>query len=162
MVFPDASRAKSGTSVLLIHLQVLSQQAEVQVEFLIPADRLLIISAGVGLGLLFLIIITVIMWKVSRCEMKSINNLDAFSSKIYFILLPSWAVSKGKVLMSLMRKTLFRTVLKTARRASASRRLKVCWELLQRHNLSWMAPRVTSPTLIQRRRSLKVSLMSRR
>lgn len=50
--------------VLQIHLQAVSSQADVQVELIIPADRLLIILAGVGLGLLFLVIVTVVMWKV--------------------------------------------------------------------------------------------------
>lgn len=40
------------------------QQTEIQVEFIIPVDQQLIVLTGVVLGLLFLIILTVIMWKV--------------------------------------------------------------------------------------------------
>lgn len=65
MVFPGRLNSQGlDICVLQIHFQALSQQAEVQAEFMIPPDQLLIISAGAGLGLLLLIIITVVMWKV--------------------------------------------------------------------------------------------------
>lgn len=134
--------------------QALSQHAEVKVEFIIPPDHLLIISAGAGLGLLLLIIITVVMWKVRlRSNMKKTSNYLKSMKKIWcfqfintFNSSPSWAVSKGKVLTSLRRKSLVRMapVLFSSRRSSASQRLSISWNVLRRKNPSLMTPRGTS------------------
>ncbi|XP_029004008.1 integrin alpha-D [Betta splendens] len=58
---------------------------EVRVEFIIPMDRKLIISTGVGLGLLLLILLTIIMFKMGCFKRRQLpmDEEDAESTAMY-------------------------------------------------------------------------------
>uniref|UniRef100_A0A7N6B9M9 VWFA domain-containing protein n=1 Tax=Anabas testudineus TaxID=64144 RepID=A0A7N6B9M9_ANATE len=49
---------------------------EIQVEFIIPVDQQLIVLTGVVLGLLFLIILTVIMWKMGCFKRRKLPDTE--------------------------------------------------------------------------------------
>uniref|UniRef100_A0A1A7WS47 Integrin, alpha L (Antigen CD11A (p180), lymphocyte function-associated antigen 1, alpha polypeptide) n=2 Tax=Iconisemion striatum TaxID=60296 RepID=A0A1A7WS47_9TELE len=54
----------------------------VRVEFIIPPDKLLIILTGAGLGLLLLIILTVIMWKLGCFKRKTMEYYQEQEDKV--------------------------------------------------------------------------------